>query len=130
MLERFEDQSVGYACFWKRNAGVNGAPEVCALNGQPFAELIEDAVSIDGEVADICTLAVSTCVSHNEFRSEDCAPIGTPDSTLCGFNGGADGWCREWQTNVYRCTMRCLSDEDCPEGSPCDMTASPRVCEL
>ena len=130
VLEQFgaPKRDVGYFCFWKQGGG-GGAPADCPTQGRPYAGLVEAAVSIDGDGADICSLAISTCIAANEFRTKNCAPEGTPDDSLCGFDSGNDATCEPFGVG-HRCTMTCLSDDDCPSPAPCDTGASPRVCDL
>ncbi len=46
---------------------------------------------------------------------------------MCGRDSVNDGVCRMFGSTTNRCTVFCLSDDDCP-GTSCDTGASPRVC--
>jgi hypothetical protein len=121
---------VGYFCHWKQGDIANGAPADCTDGGRPYVRVVSDVTSIDGETADICGLAVSSCPANNEYRDKNCAPSGTPDDTLCGVSAPADAKCVQFGTTTYRCTMTCLSQDDCPSQSTCNTTVSPRICSL
>ena len=133
VLQEFDSATIGYFCFWEKNAGQGGAPTSCPT-ARPYIETVLDADSIDGLTADVCALEVSTCPGHQDFRSPevDCAPTGTPDDTLCGEPNVSDAYCRLFapDPDVYRCTVPCLSDDDCRPGSDCDIMADPPHCEL
>jgi len=122
-------KSVGYFCHWKRGDTANGAPALCSA-ARPYFRTAAGVTSIDGEVADICTLAVSSCPANNEFRSKNCAPTGTPDDTLCGVSPPDDAKCAQVDASTYRCTMTCLSEDDCRSPSTCNTAVSPAVCTL
>jgi hypothetical protein len=122
-------KQVGYFCHWKQGDTVNGAPADCPTQGRPYFRLVSGASSIDGEVADICTLAVSSCPAKNEFRNKNCAPTGTPDDTLCGVAAPNDAKCVSIGAG-FRCTMTCLGDDDCLTGSSCNTLVTPQVCTL
>jgi Cys-rich repeat protein len=122
-------KDVGYFCFWKKAAGVGGAPALCSA-ARPYVKTLVNQTSIDGQSADACGLAVSTCTSVGQFRSKDCTTNLAPDDTKCGFAPPDDAKCAQFDTDVYRCTMTCGSDDDCPAGFPCDKSGSPWVCQL
>jgi hypothetical protein len=122
-------KDVGYFCFWKKAAGVGGAPALCSA-ARPYVKTLVNQTSIDGQSADACSLAVSTCTSIGQFRSKDCTTNLAADDTKCGFAPPDDAKCAQFDTDVYRCTMTCLSDDDCPTGSPCDKSGTPWVCQL
>jgi hypothetical protein len=131
VLEQYGNppQDVGYFCQWKRGDVANGAPAVCGTE-QPYVATDSGVVSIDGVTADVCGLRVSTCIAHQDFGSKDCAPTGTPDDSLCGFVAPDDASCALFDVGLYRCTVPCLTDDDCPVGTPCDTGTNPRVCQL
>jgi hypothetical protein len=124
----FNGKPVGYYCFYIKGDTANGAPALCS-SSRPYVQTTHTK-SIDGQAADLCKLAVSTCPALNQYRSRDCAPSGTPDSSLCGFAPPGDAQCAVFDTGVYRCTVTCLSDDDCLSGVACNTGASPRVCNL
>src|SRR5690606_32986753 len=124
-------QDVGYFCFWKQGDTENGAPAECFSDGRPFVADLVDARSIDGATANVCGLAVSTCTARNEFRTKDCGSEGTGDDALCGFASTADAQCDQvGVSSSFRCTMRCVSDDDCPPGVNCNTTVLQPYCEL
>jgi hypothetical protein len=123
-------QDVGYFCFWQQGDTANGAPEDCFSGGRPYADILNDQISIDGVTADICGLRSSTCIARNQFSSKDCATSSAADDTKCGFDAGEDSKCTQASPSQYRCTMTCGSDDDCPIGFACDTGANPPVCEL
>ena len=131
--ELFHGQSVGYFCFYKQGDTANGAPASCFTNGRPYSGVLKNAVSIDDQTADICSLRVSTCAALNEFSQTDCTAT-TDAGTLandqaCGFAPGVDSKCAESSTaGVYSCTTTCLSDLDCRMGVTCDTGANPPIC--
>ena len=85
--EVFNGSSVGYFCFYKQ--GATGAPAVCGNPSRPYSGLLKNASSIDGQVADICSLRVSTCTALNQFSQTSCtSSTGTSNDQLCGFAPG------------------------------------------
>jgi hypothetical protein len=130
-LERFGDppQNVGYFCFWKQGDTANGAPGDCFSQGRPYVGVALNASSIDGQVADICTLRTSTCVARNQFSDKNCGP--TPNNALCGFAPPEDARCDQVGVSAnFQCTMRCGSSIDCPPGFSCNTGALQPYCEL
>jgi hypothetical protein len=125
-----QPQSVGFFCFYKQGDTANGAPADCFADGVPYAKTLVNQTSIDGATADICGLRSSTCVARNQFSSKDCATANAPDDSKCGFATGKDSKCDQVGASAnYRCTMTCLSNDDCP-GTTCNTGANPAVCEL
>ncbi len=130
--EVFDGTELGYRCFWEPEA--EGAPAGCPA-APPYVVLKSDVTSIDGVMADVCTLKVSTCKAHEDFGNVDCeAAEDVPDPSLCGEPDLNDAGCEfsgsVGDDNYYRCTVRCAAHEVCPsEGLECP-TTSPRVCEL
>ena len=49
---------------------------------------------------------------------------------ICGVMGIHDGVCRNLMATSNRCTVFCLSDDDCRGGVTCDTGASPSVCRF
>lgn len=121
-------QDVGYFCF-SRQAAVPGA-DCTLLDNQPYVATLKKQTTIDGDTADICGLAVSTCIARKQFRSKDCKTSSAADDQKCGFAPGKDSKCSPFGASQFLCTMTCLSDFDCPTGAPCDTDASPAVCKL
>jgi hypothetical protein len=122
-------KSVGYFCHWKQGDTANGAPADCPTLGRPYVRVATGAVSIDAETADVCVLAVSSCPSSNDFRTKNCAPSGTPDDSLCGVSPPDDAKCVPYGAG-YRCTMTCLTSDDCRSSSTCNIGVVPPVCTL
>jgi hypothetical protein len=128
--QTFNGKSVGHFCFYKQGDTANGAPVDCTLTGRPFVSVL-NTTSIDGQLADLCTLAVTTCPALNEYRSLPvCNPTGTPNDTLCGFAPGEDSKCEPYGLTQYRCTVTCLGDDDCPLGATvtCSKGNNPNFC--
>ena len=122
-------KEVGYFCRWKQGDTANGAPADCPTEGRPYVKLVADAVSVDGETAGICALAISTCPAKNEFRDKNCAPTGVANDALCGVSSPNDAKCVQFGAG-FRCTMTCLSQDDCPSPSTCNTGVTPQVCTL
>jgi len=122
-------QPVGYFCFWKKGDTANGAPTTCLPGANPYSATLANTVSIDGTKADICSLAVSTCIARNQFKNKSCASPTLPDDLLCGFAPTKDSKCAQADIDVFRCTMTCSSDDDCP-GTACDTGVAPAVCRF
>lgn len=129
VAEKYDGKEVGYFCFWKQGDTSNGAPVDCFTDGNPYAGVQANAKSIDGTTADICTLRSSSCVAVSQFSTKNCKPDAVPDNSLCGFAPPKDAKCDQVGSGAnYRCTMTCLSDEDCPGVSTCNMSTF--VCDL
>jgi len=124
-------KTVGYFCHWKKGDTANGAPADCFASGRPYAGTLTGVTSIDDEKSDICSLRVSSCVANAQFSSKNCAPTGAPEDAQCGVSAPIDAKCIQvTASSAYRCTMTCLSDEDCRNGSPCNADVSPPVCQF
>jgi hypothetical protein len=103
----------------------------CAAK-RPYIVLAPGHPTIEGVVADVCTLRDSTCAAQNDYLKKFCgldqsdqpialndagAPIGPSvkgDNTRCGLVGVDDGYCREVQPGLHRCTVGCAELLDCP----------------
>jgi hypothetical protein len=130
VLDKFGSpaKEVGYFCHWKKGDLANGAPADCFSSGKPYSGTQVNVTSIDGELSDICVLRSSTCIANNQFSAKDCTAASAASDAACGFAPPKDAKCAQVpSSSSYRCTMTCLSDEDCP-GSTCDTGAAPRVC--
>jgi hypothetical protein len=129
VLEKYDGVDVGYFCFWKQGDTANGAPSDCFTEGKPYSDVQANATSVDGATVDICSLRSSSCVAVSQFSSKNCKPAASPDNNLCGAAAPKDAKCDQvGSTANYRCTMTCLSDEDCPGVSLCN--TSTFVCDL
>jgi len=123
-------KAVGYFCHWKKGDTANGAPTSCVASGRPYVGTQVNAKSIDGAVSDVCTLSVSTCIARNQFRSKDCGVASAPSDSACGVSPPNDAKCAAFDATNLRCTMTCLSDDDCPSPSTCNTGQTPAVCNL
>ena len=109
---------VDYFCLPDNTAG-------CGSLDPYFDE--QSLVLVEGGMASMCGLALSTCPARNEFRVQDsCSDMSDDDA--CGVVGLDDGYCREAGAGDWRCTLPCGSDDDCP-GFPCFLDA-PAYCTL
>jgi hypothetical protein len=120
-------QPVGYYCHWRKGASEGGAPAKCTT-ARPYVST-QSLTSIDGQAAEVCVLRASTCIAKNQFSAKDCVKSGSPDDKLCGFAPPADAACAPFDDSIYRCTMSCISDDDCP-GTTCDTGLAVPVCSL
>jgi hypothetical protein len=102
---------------------------------RPYVVLASGKVTIEGENADFCTLLVSSCSAHNDFRKycgldQNNHPVAMydasvpralsvkGDNTLCGLPGLEDGYCVEAQPGLHLCTVSCGVGRDCPAVAP------------
>jgi hypothetical protein len=131
VLQEFDSATIGYFCVWKKQAGIGGAPTSCS-DARPYVQAVPDTESIDGTNAEVCTLALSTCPAHQDFRGTGCSGATPSGDAECGVDPVADGYCRLFESgpDVYRCTVGCLSDDDCKAGSTCDTLVTPQVCKF
>src|SRR5690606_25769657 len=132
VMETFEETELGYRCFWQ--PGADGAPAGCPV-AQPYVTSKPDMTSIDGTAAAVCTLRTSTCKAHQDFTNVDCeSSEDVPDPSLCGEPGLNDSGCGLFgsvgEDNVYRCTVRCVGNDDCRVGINCDISANSPICFL
>jgi hypothetical protein len=119
-------KSVGYFCFNRQDT----MPQNDCTTDPPYVKAVT-ATSIDGQTAFVCSLLKSTCTAMNRFRQTDCLSktTNTADDSICGVVAGIDSKCVQYGTTQYRCTVPCLSDDDCPTNNPgCDM--STHFCKL
>jgi hypothetical protein len=127
--QRFNGRSVGFFCFYKQGDTVNGAPADCTLTGRPYSGVLKNALSIDGQLADICSLVTSTCTALNQFRQTNCSSAtGSADDLLCGSAPGVDSKCAAYGPSQHLCTVTCLSDLDCKTGVTCNTGVIPNIC--
>src|SRR5690606_26063860 len=116
-------------CFWKRGDSAPGAPTLCS-DEAPYVRTISETSSIDDQTADICGLRASTCVARNQFSSKDCTSDSNGDDSLCGFASPEDATCEFFEEGVYLCSMRCVSDLDCPSNLACNTLVSEPFCQF
>jgi len=125
----FNGQSVGHFCFFVQGDTAHGAPAECFTSGRPYVKAWP-TTSIDGQTTTLCGLAVTTCIALNQFRQADCSTPGGGTDAHCGAAPGVDSKCLPFGASQYRCTVVCLSDDDCRSGVTCDTTVNPPVCTL
>jgi hypothetical protein len=150
-----EAGSQDWYCQWQR--GAMSAPAMCGGSSAPFAS--ERAIrSIESATMQpTCTLSVGSCPAYRAFR-EPCGRYGTspgvvvagwadeklppdvpravaataaaikPDDTVCGQGGKCTVAVQE--TGSYRCTVPCLSNDDCDPGAACQSGANGKVCSV
>lgn len=76
----------------------------------------------------VCSPALTTCPALNQFRMLACTTPFVSDAE-CGVTGLDDGLCRMVDAVTNRCTVPCLSDDDCKFGSTCSVSA-PSYCQF
>jgi|GEM_PF-995389 len=132
--QKVNGKSLGHFCLWQQGKTEAGAPAVCGDTGRPYVSAVS-AVSIDEQPATICTLRASTCTALHQYSQTSCvSPTNTPDDTLCGTLPGVDSKCAAFTTTQYRCTVACLSDDDCPPSGvtpiTCNASGAYKFCSL
>ncbi len=105
---------LGYVCAWRQDF-VSGGD---CLNVRPHI-LTRSRTSVNGVTEDVCTLAVSSCAAHRDFRIETCmsgTTLSTPVAdAACGADAADDGFCSQYTAaGTNRCTAGCSSLDDCP----------------
>ncbi|MFM2418557.1 MAG: hypothetical protein RL385_3280 [Pseudomonadota bacterium] len=108
---------------------------------RPFVGGMRGVSSIDGRIADVCALAVSSCAAHTAYRNTFCGidaagvripisaatgypslPAAAGDDALCGLDGVNDGYCVQDpnSSGIYRCSVACTGGVigDCPVDAP------------
>src|SRR5690606_14576482 len=86
---------VGSFCLWRKDADGVAAPKgTCGINSRPYATTLNGATSVNGVVADVCTLRTTTCPALKQHTTsvEGCNAEG--DDAACGVEGFNDGKCR------------------------------------
>ena len=125
----FEGTDLGHFCLWRQDATEGGGPMGSCLSSRPYAEARADVTTVSGDTATICSLALTTCDALEDFRAVDCAtPFDSDDE--CGVAGLDDGLCRVVDGVTNRCTVPCLSNEDCRTGANCNTGETPSYCNL
>ncbi len=113
-------QDVGNFCFWQQGAPAGGAPADCTLPANiPYVAALKNQTSVDGKMATICGLRSSTCIARNQFSSKDCATSNAGDDQKCGFAPSNDSKCLPFGASQFRCSMACVSGDDCAGGLGC-----------
>jgi hypothetical protein len=121
---------IGTFCLWRKDATGLAAPKgTCGINSQPYATTLPGAESVNGVVADVCTLRTTTCPALKQHTTsvEGCNAEG--DDAACGVEGFNDGKCRLNGNGDPKCTYRCGGPEDC-DGFTCFDTGSEKYCAL
>lgn len=123
----FNGKSAGHFCMYQQGAA--GAPADCTT-APPYVKTLA-TTSIDGSVANVCSLRVSTCTALNQFSRTSCASASNnPDDSLCGFVPGVDSKCVAFGASQHLCTVVCGSDLDCKSGFTCNTGVNPNICNL
>ena len=92
--------------------------------------------SVDGAQAEVCVSRASTCPALNvDFRVTTCGATNASGDAQCGLSNLEDGVCVPFAaTNTLRCSVPCISADDCPNSlAPvCAARASDnrRYCQL
>lgn len=119
----------GNHCLWRSDATAPGPADDC-FSVRPYVAT-RPLTSVDGVSTDLCTLAVSTCEAHDDFRSSAITcTLDAAGNALCGREGVPDAVCRSTGGPTNRCTVYCGSDDDCRAGFTCDSTTTPGQCRL
>ncbi len=91
--------------------------EGSALCERPFAGR-EIRPTRDGATATVCTLSISTCSAHTDYRNrKPCDSDQNPrsgDATRCGLPEVSDGDCVKSGKRGFVCTVPCGDTDDCP----------------
>jgi hypothetical protein len=140
-------EAVGYFCLYRVDAGLVGndaaiisardeaGVRACSSQAQPYVSSVT-ATSLSGWSGAFCSPSAATCVALNQYRATACEPpgagdAGVPDESVvaeCGEPGLNDAVCQQWD-ELWRCSPRCVGDEDCPSGT-CVAGANPRYCSF
>lgn len=121
--------SAGNHCLWRSDASGPGAPGGACSTIRPYVSTVS-RTSVDGTTANVCTLALSTCEAHEDFRMVNCMTLDAPGNARCGRDAVADGVCRSTGGPTNLCTVYCGSDTDCRAGFTCDAGFTPGQCRL
>lgn len=114
----FAAQDLGYFCQPKLAVG-----ETCIDDHRPYVAAAVDSKqvaleSIDGATDASCKLRLTTCQALVEFSSKSCSS--PSDDDACGVADLDDGMCVAVPAqSAHRCSIPCLSDDDCKVGSTC-----------
>lgn len=132
VLEVFDEMELGYVCL-----PIEGDPEVevgaitdCFGAGRPFRAKRQQVASLDGDVQNVCALAVTTCKTLLEHGSAVEGCNAEHAIKACGVEGLVDALCRSPEdSTAYRCVMPCSASEDCMPGYACNR-AEARFCDF
>jgi len=128
VLTRFDDIDIGQFCLWREDAPAGPAGD--CVTQRPYVDS-QMATSINGVMAGVCNLRLTSCTALNQFDMRSCTDGTSPGTTdsECGHPGVDDGLCRRRSSTTNRCTVPCLSNDDCQDGSNCTSTP-PRYCDF
>jgi hypothetical protein len=117
---------VGRFCFPRLGVGeVKDCTKVA-----PYVKALT-ADSIDGTLATVCMLRMSTCTALNQLGRQSCtAATGGPADSLCGEVPGEDSKCAIYGQSQYMCTVPCINDDDCLGLSCTSGTPNKLYCSL
>ena len=120
------DDSVpaGLHCLQRESA----APGANCLNTLPHTSS-QMLTSIDGTSALVCGLRRSTCQAQAAYDTTNCMTPDAAGNDRCGAAGLNDGVCRMKSATTNRCSVYCVSNDDCP-GTTCDTSTTPRICRF
>jgi hypothetical protein len=125
--ETYNGVVAGYFCFYKQGDTDHGAPNECwRASSAPYVQTQTDAVSIDGEVATLCTLRASNCTAYNQYRQPKECSFGEES---CGIAHGQDSHCVYYYGKDY-CSCACLNDDDCMPSTTCVVNGSSATCSF
>jgi hypothetical protein len=115
--------AAGFHCL-QRQATVAGAD---CINTRPHASP-QMFTSIDGTTDVVCGLRASTCEAQAAFDMTNCMTLDASGNDRCGAAGLNDGVCRMRSVTTNRCSVYCVSNDDCRSGTSCNTALNPGVC--
>ena len=129
VLTRFMDTDIGQFCLWREDAPAGPAGD--CVTQRPYVDS-QMATSTNGVMTSVCNLRLTSCTALNQFDMRSCTDGTTPGTTdsECGHPGVDDGLCRRRSSTTNRCTVPCLSNDDCLSGSACNTGTTPRYCDF
>lgn len=116
---KFGGAETGNYCLWMQSATGPGAPNGSCGNVRPYIGTETEWQSVDGTAPTVCKPAVTTCQAQSDFRTKPCSgetPIGDAE---CGAPGVDDAYCAPFLSG-HRCTVPCVSYDDCKDTRPGD----------
>lgn len=119
MQTKFGSADTGRYCLWMENATGPGAPNGSCGNARPYIGTETEWQSVDGMTPTVCKPAVTTCQAQIDFRTKSCSGETPTGDAECGAEGVNDAYCAPFLTG-YRCTVPCVSYDDCKETRPGD----------
>ena len=120
--QSFQSTVVGNFCTWRKDGRTETVDASCLDAGRPYAGSGPGMTSVEGQTADMCILATTSCPAFIQHRQIviGCVDESELSDAACGFEGVEDGLCRvpEGGGNA-RCTYPCGGNEDCRTGFTC-----------